>query len=62
MKNREKGKGGEEDLLHLNDLTVLMIDTPENPFQDIQADSAQAEETNDDDGTLCVDPEEWLED
>lgn len=55
MKGPKVNTEEDDELLHLNDLTVLISSAQEDPFQDIEKD----EEPED---TLLIGPEEWLED
>lgn len=57
MKNPVDGCGGSDSdaMLYLDDLTVLLRDAQEDPFQDIEADVEP-------EGTLLISPEEWLAD
>jgi hypothetical protein len=49
----------EEALLDLDSMTVLLIEQPENPFQDETEESVQEV---DEEEALSAAPEEWLED
>ncbi|MBF0116059.1 MAG: hypothetical protein HQM04_13600 [Magnetococcales bacterium] len=55
----ESAKEQDEALLDLDSMTVLLIEQPENPFQD-EAEVPVA--VVDEEEMLDVAPEEWLED
>lgn len=55
---QKTGNYDDDDLICLNDLTVLLIGTEVNPFQEVDAEEAEDEPGGD---VSCADPEEWLD-